>query len=102
MSKYTPEMVEDLTEDYLRATSDEERALAIDAFASTHKLTPQSVRMKLVREGVYVAKTRASRANKADRPSRDELLDAVREKFGADLRSLERASLKDLEVLVAS
>jgi hypothetical protein len=102
MSKYTVEMVEELVTEYgaVKDASEEERNAVIEAFASAYGVSVQSVRMKLVREGVYVAKVRAKRANSGQKLDRETLLTSLREKTGAELRSLERASLKDLEVLL--
>ena len=68
---YTPEMTAQIVDDYQAGMDIAEIAASIDK-------SIRSVRSKLVREGVYVAKPKAT-ARKSDEPTKKELINQLEE-----------------------
>ena len=88
---YTPEMTAQIVEQYQAGTSVEDLAASIEK-------SVRSVRSKLVREGVYVAKPKAT-ARKSDEPTKKELLNELETVYPFDVNGLTGATkdaIKDL------
>ena len=66
---YTPEMTAQIVSDY-------EAGIAVEAIAETINKSVRSVRSKLVREGVYIAKPNTT-TRKANEPTKKELLNQL-------------------------
>ena len=66
---YTPEMTAQIVSDY-------EAGIAVEAIAETINTSVRSVRSKLVREGVYIAKPKVT-TRKANEPTKKELLNQL-------------------------
>ena len=71
-ANYTEAMVEQMLSMYAELGND-----GIEAIATELKRPVRSVRSKLVREGVYVAETKAPKAAKAEGPTKKELLNQL-------------------------
>ena len=74
---YTPEMTAQIVSDY-------EAGVSVDAIAETINKSVRSVRSKLVREGVYVAKPKTT-TRKADEPTKKELLNQLEDVYPFDV-----------------
>ena len=88
---YTPEMTAQIVEQYQAGVSVEDLAASIEK-------SVRSVRSKLVREGVYVAKPKAT-ARKSDEPTKKELLNELETVYPFDVNGLTGATkdaIKDL------
>ncbi len=88
---YTPEMTAQIVEQYQAGVSVEDLATSIEK-------SVRSVRSKLVREGVYVAKPKAT-ARKSDEPTKKELLNELETVYPFDVNGLTGATkdaIKDL------
>lgn len=91
IANYTPEMTAQIVEQYQAGTSVEDLAASIEK-------SVRSVRSKLVREGVYVAKPKAT-ARKSDEPTKKELLNELETVYPFDVNGLTGATkdaIKDL------
>ena len=66
---YTPEMTAQIVSDY-------EAGVSVDAIAEAVNKSVRSVRSKLVREGVYIAKPKTT-TRKANEPTKKELLNQL-------------------------
>lgn len=101
---YTDEMVAEVVADYQAADSVNARDEVVTAYAEKFGKSVASIRAKLVREGVYVAKVKAEKAEAGARGmNKEELVNAVRIFVGArdgQLDSLVKATRNDLRVLV--
>ena len=88
---YSPELTAQIVSDYQAGTSVEDIAVQIEK-------SVRSVRSKLVREGVYVAKPKAT-ARKSDEPTKKELLNDLETVYPFDVNGLQGATkdaIKDL------
>lgn len=100
-SVYTDEQVAEMIGLYNAAENDDERAVAVETLAKRFGTKPQSVRMKLVREGVYVAKSYKTKSG--DRPvTKETLVTEIGEAIGTDdeLIGLERAAKNTLFIIL--
>ena len=91
IANYTPEMTAQIVEQYQAGVSVEDLAASIEK-------SVRSVRSKLVREGVYVAKPKAT-ARKSDEPTKKELLNELETVYPFDVNGLTGATkdaIKDL------
>ena len=93
---YTPEVITTLTADYVGAENDAQRAEVVKTFAQKLEVTVPSVRGKLVSEGVYIAKVKATTGSGT---SKDSFANAVRAMTGLELRSATKMTRNDLEAL---
>lgn len=92
---YTPEMVASLVEGYKAGTS-------VEALALEFGKSVRSIVAKLSREGVYVAKGKATSGEKA--VTKVILIAKIAEKLGVEaekLASLEKATKEALEILAS-
>jgi len=89
---YSPEMTAAIVEQY-------QNGVEIDAIAASIEKSVRSVRSKLVREGVYVAKPKAS-ARKQEGPTKKEILRDI-EEVGFDVSGFEGATKEALTRLMA-
>lgn len=94
---YTDEMVEAMVADY----TDSPNTDTVAALAKTYSKSTRSIVAKLVREGVYVAKPRVTKAG-APVVRKAELVAQIQEQLGVTVPTLEKASKADLEALVVS
>ena len=95
VENYTVEAVATIVEGYKAGE-------ALEVLAAKVGKSVRSVVAKLSREGVYVAKNKATGKGKA--VTKADLVAKIAEKFGADvakLESLEKASKEALEILAA-
>ena len=100
-TSYTAEQVAEMREVYCAAESDDDRAAAVELLAARFGRKAQSVRMKLVREGVYVAK--AYKAKDGNAPiTKEQLVSNIAEAIGTDneLVGLERAAKNTLRIIL--
>ena len=97
---YTPEMVAELTDGYKGAA---DRKGFMEKFAAAHGKSVASVRMKLVREKVYVKETPAKKVGKG-RTTKADLVNQLEEKLGIHFHdeSLEKATARVLKQLLES
>lgn len=91
---YTEDQISKMVSDYTAVDTDEARAEVVDNLAAEFGKTIYSIRSKLVREGVYVKKTRVT---KAGMPvvSKAELVVQIADAMGEDpevIESLEKAT----------
>lgn len=87
---------------YTEAETDEERADAVQALAEKLGKTVQSVRAKLVREGVYKAKERKTKTGEPV-VSKEKLVQEIEKAMGlevGDLESLEKATKRVLKLVL--
>ena len=94
-ANYTEEMVDAMVADYQDSPSKD----TVAKLAKEFNKSTRSIVAKLVREGVYVA---APRVTKAGTPvvRKSELVAQINEALGVELSTLEKASKQDLESLV--
>jgi len=88
---YTPEMTAQIVSDY-------EAGIAVEAIAEAVNKSVRSVRSKLVREGVYVAKPKTT-SRKSDEPTKKELLNQLEAVYPFNVNDLTGATkdgIKDL------
>jgi len=88
---YTPEMTAQIVSDY-------EAGIAVEAIAEAVNKSVRSVRSKLVREGVYVAKPKTT-TRKSDEPTKKELLNSLEAVYPFNVNDLTGATkdgIKDL------
>lgn len=91
---YTDDQVSKMVEVYTDASNDTDRTEVVQTLAQEFSKSVASIRSKLVREGVYVAKTRVSKTgapviNKAD------IVNQIADEIGVDaetFESLEKAT----------
>jgi len=96
-ANYTEEMVDAMVADYQDSPSKD----TVAKLAKEFNKSTRSIVAKLVREGVYVA---APRVTKAGTPvvRKSELVAQVQELLGVEMPTLEKASKQDLESLLCS
>ena len=96
-ANYTDEMVDAMVADYQDSPSKD----TVAKLAKEFNKSTRSIVAKLVREGVYVA---APRVTKAGAPvvRKSELVAQVQELLGVEMPTLEKASKQDLESLLCS
>ena len=88
---YTPEMTAQIVSDY-------EAGIAVEAIAEAVNKSVRSVRSKLVRESVYVAKPKTT-SRKSDEPTKKELLNQLEAVYPFNVNDLTGATkdgIKDL------
>lgn len=88
---YTPEMTAQIVSDY-------EAGIAVEAIAEAVNKSVRSVRSKLVREGVYIAKPKTT-SRKSDEPTKKELLNSLEAVYPFNVNDLTGATkdgIKDL------
>ena len=88
---YTPELTAQIVDQY-------QGGIAVEDIAASIEKSVRSVRSKLVREGVYVAKPKAT-ARKSDEPTKKELLNELETVYPFDVNGLTGATkdaIKDL------
>lgn len=91
IANYTQELTAQIVDQYQAGVSVEDLAASIEK-------SVRSVRSKLVREGVYVAKPKAT-ARKSDEPTKKELLNELETVYPFDVNGLQGATkdaIKDL------
>ena len=91
-TNYSVELTSQIVSDYQAGTSVEDIASAIDK-------SVRSVRSKLVREGVYVAKP-TQKSTKVMGPTKKELLKELNDNFGYDVSGLEGATKEAISHLM--
>ena len=95
---YTPEQTAMLVDAYTSVDTDETRAAVVAMYAEEFGKNPQSIRAKLVSEGVYVAK--AYKTKKGDKPeSKQAIVANIAALLGVDqekVESLEKANKTSL------
>jgi hypothetical protein len=91
-TNYSVELTSQIVSDYQAGTSVEDIASAIDK-------SVRSVRSKLVREGVYVAKP-TQKSTKVMGPTKKELLIELNNNFGYDVSGLEGATKEAISHLM--
>ncbi len=87
---------------YEQADSDAARAAVVNEYADLYGKTPASVRAKLVREGVYIAQTRAPAGKRSAKKS--DIVTAIADMLGVNgeaVESLEKATKRSLELVAA-
>ena len=89
---YSAEMTASIIEQY-------QAGVEVEAIATSIEKSVRSVRSKLVREGVYVAKPKA-KSNKVMGPTKKELLKDL-ETTGFDVAGFEGATKEAIERLIA-
>lgn len=91
---YTPEQTLELVTAYKEAPTVE----TVEAFASKFNKTVKSIVAKLARENVY--KPAEKREGTAKRAKKDELIVAFELAVGAELKSMQHMTVKDIETLM--
>ena len=98
---YTEEQVTTLVAAYKAAETEAERLATVAAYAETFGKTPASIRAKLVREGVYIAKEYKTKTG--DKPeSKDDIVTDIARTLGVTVDavgSLEKATKKALRLI---
>ena len=98
---YTPEQTAVLVDAYTSVDSDETRAAVVAQYAEEFGKPPQSIRAKLVSEGVYVAK--AYKTKKGEKPeSKAAIVAGIAQVMGVDqerIESLEKANKTALNLI---
>ena len=89
---YTAELTASIVEQYQQGTD-------VDAIADSIGKSIRSVRSKLVREGVYVAKPKVA-AKRDMGPTKKELLKELESNFGYDVSGLEGATKEAISHLM--
>lgn len=88
---YTPELTAQIVSNY-------EAGMAVEVIAESIEKSVRSVRSKLVREGVYVAKPKTT-SRKSDEPTKKELLNSLEAVYPFNVNDLTGATkdgIKDL------
>jgi hypothetical protein len=101
---YTDAQVAELTAAYGACESDSERTECVAEYAEAFGKTPASIRAKLVREGVYVAKADTAK-NGAARVKKDSLVEQIASVMGVTseaLPGLEKAGKVTLRKVLAA
>ena len=101
---YTDDQVTSMVAAYTEAQSDESRAEVVETFANDLGKSVASVRSKLVREGVYVKKTRTTKTG-ASIVSKADLVTQIEAAAGAqpgDFDSLEKATKNVLVAILGA
>ena len=103
-ANYTPEQTEILVDAYRAVDTDETRAAVVAHYAEEFGKPMQSIRAKLVSEGVYVAK--AYKTKKGEKPeSKAEMVAGIASLLGVDserVESLEKANKTALNLVRGS
>lgn len=96
-ANYTTEQTASILAAYAKAPSVE----TVEALAKELGKTPASIRMKLVREGVYQKKEYTTKTGEKVQPKRDlaDAIGAVLKLAEADITSLEKASKNALQAV---
>ena len=98
---YTPEQAAELVAAYEAASTDSERVSVVEEFAAEFGKPMQSIRAKLVSEGVYVAKTYTTK--KGEKPeSKSAIVADIAETLGVSqevVESLEKANKAALNLI---
>ena len=98
---YTPEQTAILVDAYTSVDTDETRAAVVEKYADEFGKPAQSIRAKLVSEGVYVAK--AYKTKKGDKPeSKAAIVAGIARILGVDqerVESLEKANKTALNLI---
>ncbi len=100
---YTDDQVSKMVADYTAVDTDEARAEVVDSLASEFGKSIASIRSKLVREGVYVKKTRTTKSGEPV-VSKADLVEQIAEAMGEDaevMESLEKATKVVLQKILA-
>ena len=106
---YTDEQTDELVAAYKAAHadgegSDDDRAAVVEEFSERFGKSPASIRQKLVREGVYVAKTRKTKTGEPVERKED-IVQNIAEILGKPVDvvgSLEKATKKALTTIRAA
>ena len=100
-ANYTAAQTDELTTAYAGSESDEDRAEVVEEFAARFGKSAQSIRAKLVSEGVYIAK--AYKTKKGEKPESKALIVAnIANLLGVDaerVESLEKANKTALNLV---
>jgi hypothetical protein len=103
-ANYTPEQTAILVDAYTSVDTDETRAAVVAHYAEEFGKNPQSIRAKLVSEGVYVAKS--YKTKKGEKPESKALIVAgIAHLLGVDperVESLEKANKTALNLVRGS
>jgi hypothetical protein len=101
---YTPEQTAMLVDAYESVETQEQREAVVARYAEEFGKAPQSIRAKLVSEGVYVAKT--YKTKKGEKPeSKAEMVAGIASLLGVDserVESLEKANKAALNLVRGS
>lgn len=101
---YTPEQTAELRQAYEAAEDQETREKVVAQYAALYGKAPQSIRAKLVSEGVYVAK--AYKTKKGEKPeSKAAIVAGIAHLLGVDserVESLEKANKAALNLVRGS
>lgn len=98
---YTDEMTTDIVEAYNDAETDAERETVVQELAEKHGRTVRSIRAKLVREGVYIAKTYKNKNGKKPE-TKEDIVTAIAKVMNVTvdaLNGLEKATKPTLNLL---
>tara|TARA_S200002703_G_C3714878_1_gene219600 strand:+ start:277 stop:576 length:300 start_codon:yes stop_codon:yes gene_type:complete len=90
---YTPELTAQIVSDY-------EAGIAVEAIAESIEKSVRSVRSKLVREGVYIAKPKTT-SRKSDEPTKKELLNSLEAVYPFNVNDLTGATKDGIKDLLA-
>lgn len=90
---YTPELTAQIISDY-------EAGMAVEAIAESIEKSVRSVRSKLVREGVYIAKPKTT-SRKSDEPTKKELLNTLEAVYPFNVNDLTGATKDGIKDLLA-
>ena len=90
---YTPELTAQIVSDY-------EAGIAVEAIAESIEKSVRSVRSKLVREGVYIAKPKTT-SRKSDEPTKKELLNQLEKVYPFNVNDLTGATKDGIKDLLA-
>jgi hypothetical protein len=96
---YTPEVTARLVAEYTGAETQEAREAVVEAFAQELEVKVASVRAKLVREEVYIAKVRETKRS----ATKAEMVAEIAARIGKSaeaLESLEKATATSLKALL--
>lgn len=97
---YTVEMTASLVEAYKNATTAEDRAAVVSHFAETFGKTVNSIRAKLTREKVYVAKAYVNK--NGEKPiKKDEIVGKIAAAIGLTAEACDSLEKVNKNVLVA-
>ena len=97
---YTEEQTANMVNAYEHADTDAARVAVVNEYAELYGKTAASVRAKLVREGVYIAQSRAPAGKAAEKKSA--IVSAIADLLnvnGEVIESLEKATKKSLELV---
>ena len=101
---YTEDQVSKMVSAYEAADTDEGRAEVVESIAEEFGKSVASVRSKLVREGVYVKKTRTTKTGEPV-VSKADLVNQIADAIGEDaevIESLEKATKVTLQKILSA